>query len=216
MEYDKYDETIAEWYEKVVEAGYHTQQTYINDLISIIPKRSSILEIGCGTGLISIPLARAGMQIEGLDKSQEMLKKLSTKTPHIEIYNVDIRNFTPSKHYDYILSCNGIFQIKGRELDSYLLEEEEVIGCLQRYSAMSKNGILINKGEEKNDVALALKEKEFRHWELRNKDFVISIHALYGDSLEGVKKHIKRRYPLERIVSQVKQTRDFERFILFK
>lgn len=41
---------------------------------------SSILELGCGTGKISIPLAEAGFEVVGLDLSAAMLKEARRKT----------------------------------------------------------------------------------------------------------------------------------------
>jgi len=41
-----------------------------------------VLELGCGTGRVSIPLARAGLDVVGLDLSQAMLDISSTKLQH--------------------------------------------------------------------------------------------------------------------------------------
>ncbi len=40
---------------------------------------SSVLELGCGTGRVLIPLARAGFEVWGIDNSEPMLKILSRK-----------------------------------------------------------------------------------------------------------------------------------------
>ena len=42
-----------------------------------------ILELGCGTGRITIPLLQNGYDISGLDSSKSMMQVLQRKTSHI-------------------------------------------------------------------------------------------------------------------------------------
>src|SRR5258708_3694425 len=42
-----------------------------------------VLELGCGTGRISIPLARAGVTIVGIDRSEPMLARAAARTVKI-------------------------------------------------------------------------------------------------------------------------------------
>lgn len=55
--------TRAEWGEKTVAA-----------LIEMLPERAHVLDVGCGYGRISLPLARAGYVIEGLDLSPNLIE----------------------------------------------------------------------------------------------------------------------------------------------
>src|SRR3954463_11420856 len=41
--------------------------------------RGPVLELGCGTGRISIPLARAGVQLVGIDRSDQMLARAARR-----------------------------------------------------------------------------------------------------------------------------------------
>ena len=41
--------------------------------------RGPVLELGCGNGRVTLPIARAGVEIHGLDQSQEMLLDLRRK-----------------------------------------------------------------------------------------------------------------------------------------
>lgn len=201
--YDQYDKTIAEWYDRVVSSGYHNQSHYIDELLHIIPEGSSALELGCGTGEIMIPLIKKGRMIEGIDKSSDMLAKLHLGITHVVTYPIDARNFTPKAKYDYVFSCNGVFSIKSDELESYLLEEEEVRDCLKRYITISRNGLLISKGTDKNSLKLALNGEEFVHREIREGDIMVMIHFLFKNSnLIGERTHVKRRYRLEKILGK--------------
>src|SRR5262249_21004863 len=41
--------------------------------------RGPVLELGCGTGRISLPLARAGVRLVGVDRSAQMLARASRR-----------------------------------------------------------------------------------------------------------------------------------------
>jgi SAM-dependent methyltransferase len=43
--------------------------------------RGPVLELGCGTGRVSIPLARAGVNLVGIDRSEPMLARARARTP---------------------------------------------------------------------------------------------------------------------------------------
>ncbi len=66
MNYDQ----IARFYDLI-----HAQLTGDIELVLSLASggSSNILELGCGTGRITIPLARAGHRIDGIDQSKEML-----------------------------------------------------------------------------------------------------------------------------------------------
>jgi SAM-dependent methyltransferase len=58
-----------------------------------------ILEVGCGTGRVTIPLARTGREVHGLDASPAMLRILGEKLAAqpqlaVRLHQGDMRNFT--------------------------------------------------------------------------------------------------------------------------
>src|SRR3954451_23181817 len=73
--------------------------------------RTLVLEIGCGTGRVMIPLAEAGVLIVGLDRSSAMLeiarRKLSNLPSelrnNIRLIESDARNFALGECFDLIL-----------------------------------------------------------------------------------------------------------------
>jgi len=77
-----------------------------------------ILELGCGTGRVLIPLAREGSQITGMDLSEPMLarcrEKLAAETPETrnraELKKGDIRNFNLGKEFELITAPFRVFQ----------------------------------------------------------------------------------------------------------
>ena len=73
-------DTIAHYYDVI-----HADLTEDIKLLLRVadPVRGRVLELGCGTGRIMIPLARAGYDITGVDNSVEMLaigRKIWLKT----------------------------------------------------------------------------------------------------------------------------------------
>ena len=80
----------------------------VKDLIDVpfyvdVAKRigGPVLEIGCGTGRVLLPIARAGITIHGVDSSLSMLDILHEKVEReppdvrdrIRTHNGDMRNF---------------------------------------------------------------------------------------------------------------------------
>jgi len=69
-----------------------------------------VLEIGCGTGRVLLPTARAGITIHGLDSSLAMLgilrQKIDREPPdvreRIRTHNGDMRNFRLEKKYPLV------------------------------------------------------------------------------------------------------------------
>ncbi len=72
-----------------------------------------VLELCCGTGRLTIPLAQTGVHIEGLDISSSMLdnakRKAKEKNLNINFYNQDMINFSlPHKYSLIILPFNSM------------------------------------------------------------------------------------------------------------
>jgi len=71
---------------------YDTKETYLNSFEQgkLIPllgnvKGLKILDVGAGTGRLSIPLAKAGASVTALDVSEEMSRKIKNKNKKIKI-----------------------------------------------------------------------------------------------------------------------------------
>lgn len=50
-------------------------QNSLNIILKNIPQNSSVLEVGCGTGMYCIELAKRGYKVKGFDYSEKMIKK---------------------------------------------------------------------------------------------------------------------------------------------
>lgn len=84
-----------------------------------------VLELGCGTGRIAVPVARAGARIVGIDRSEEMLARARKRIMRarlggrLALVRGDIRDlpFTARTKFSAVLAAYGILQSLTRERD---------------------------------------------------------------------------------------------------
>ncbi|MFL5541127.1 MAG: class I SAM-dependent methyltransferase [Longimicrobiaceae bacterium] len=78
----------------------------------------SVLELGCGTGRILLPIARAGRAVAGLDGSAEMLARLREKLRgepeevrrRVTLHQGDVRGFDLGARFDLVIAPFRIIQ----------------------------------------------------------------------------------------------------------
>jgi SAM-dependent methyltransferase len=96
-----------------------------------------VLELGCGTGRISIPLARAGVSLVGIDRSEAMLSRARQRiqrgrlTSRARLIRGDIRALPfPSSTFPLVMAPYGVLQslLRERDLAAAL---DAVLGVLQ-------------------------------------------------------------------------------------
>jgi SAM-dependent methyltransferase len=83
-----------------------------------------VLELGCGTGRISIPLARAGVSVVGIDRSEAMLARARERirrgrlAARVRLTRGDIRALPfPSSTFPLVMAPYGVLQSLLRERD---------------------------------------------------------------------------------------------------
>jgi SAM-dependent methyltransferase len=83
-----------------------------------------VLELGCGTGRITVPVARAGVHITGVDRSMPMLARASRKlrrtalTAAAHLVRGDIRHLPFRRgRFPLVMAPYGILQSLTREAD---------------------------------------------------------------------------------------------------
>lgn len=103
------------------EKPYSKEVDYINELIKkySIRKVSTILDVGCGTGIHASYLLKKGFNVTGIDFSSEMIKIARKKEKYqLQFIEGDIRNITLRKKFDVILSLFHVisYQISNTDL----------------------------------------------------------------------------------------------------
>lgn len=81
------------------------------------PVRGAILELGCGTGRVALPLARHGSRIVGIDRSESMLRRARMRAQRmalqsrVQLIRGDIRHLPfPEKTFPLVMAPYGILQ----------------------------------------------------------------------------------------------------------
>jgi SAM-dependent methyltransferase len=103
--------------------------------------RGYVLELGCGTGRVSLPLARAGVRLVGIDRSTSMLERASARAATLPdrrrrrrwppaLIRGDIRSlpFRPAQ-FAMVLAPYGILQslLRDRDLKATLRDVARVL-----------------------------------------------------------------------------------------
>ena len=91
-----------------------------------------VLDLGCGTGRLAIPLARLGKEVTGLDRSAAMLAHAETKAGPLSIRWVagDFRLYDLGCQFDLIIACGHAFQALLTEADQLTF-----LRCARRHLA---------------------------------------------------------------------------------
>jgi SAM-dependent methyltransferase len=107
-DYDDVDE-IGELYDHVpLYEKRRDVDFYVDEALTI---DGNVLELGCGTGRVLLPMARAGKQITGIDNSARMLarcrERLAEETPEVrsrvELVQADMRTFDLHGRFSTVL-----------------------------------------------------------------------------------------------------------------
>ena len=116
-------------------ARYYDQQDFpfddIDFYISQIPSpQANILELGCGTGRVLIPLSQHCRYIHGVDLSPSMLQvccenmaKANLSPEKARVEQGDIANLDLGIKFDLITAPFRVFQ--------NLIEDEQILGCFE-------------------------------------------------------------------------------------
>lgn len=91
-----------------------------------------VLELGCGTGRLTIPLAREGFAMTGLDITPAMLARAREKSRGlpIEWVEADARAFHLSRHFPLIFESGATFQHMHLRAD-----QEALLACVRAHLA---------------------------------------------------------------------------------
>ena len=77
-----------------------------------------VLELGCGTGRIAVPLAKIGVDLVGVDRSEPMLSRLRRRLRRANVARADIRAlpFTRAR-FSMVIAPYGVLQSLTSERD---------------------------------------------------------------------------------------------------
>ena len=162
-----------------------------------------VLELACGTGRVSIPLAKGGFKVTGIDISDSMLaeakKKSLQENVAVEWIKVDIRDFDLGKKFPLIIfPANTICFLY--ELD----ELEACLSCVKRH--LRPNGrFIIDVFNPRLDILLRDPEKRYPHSEYPDPDTQVTIKVMENNIYDSASQvnSIKLFYKLPRKAEEI-------------
>ncbi len=128
------------------------------DFFLSLTETGSVLELGCGTGRLTIQLAQKGLKVVGLDASQPMLT-LASKKSHglpIEWVHGDVRHFQLPQTFDLILMAGNTFQALLTEADQL-----QMLECVRRHLKPTGLFVFNTRNPRESDHHTS---HEFEYW----------------------------------------------------
>ena len=110
-----HDKFASDYDSQVKEYNSYGHEALFGMCYEYIKPGDSLLDLGIGTGLISVLFAKAGLNISGLDGSIEMLKECRKKGFAKEIKQYDVQD-VPLPYSNNVFShivCCGVFHFFG-------------------------------------------------------------------------------------------------------
>ena len=141
--------TRPEWDKKIV-----------GSLLEMLPKHGRVLDVGCGYGRVTLPLARAGYALHGLDLSPGMIEAARDAADAKGLcVGLTIASMTSlpyaSDSFDAVLCLWSAF-------NELLDEDEQVRTIAEMWRVLDGGGFAIVEGPPYGDPSAAEKESETR------------------------------------------------------
>jgi predicted TPR repeat methyltransferase len=136
-----HDQYAAEYDDSVCKYGSYAAEILFGLSYEYVEAQERLLDVGIGTGLSSVPFAKAGLEIFGLEGSAAMLEICRTKGFARELKLWDVRYMPwpyPDDSFDHVLAC-GLFHFLG-ELAPFFAEAGRLlrIGGAFAFSVMHR------------------------------------------------------------------------------
>jgi SAM-dependent methyltransferase len=98
---------VAELYDRV-RPGY--PDAALNDLLENVPTSARILEIGCGTGQLTVPIARRGYEITAVELGGDLARVARRNLApyaNARVLQADFETWTPPAPFDLVVAATS-------------------------------------------------------------------------------------------------------------
>ena len=120
-------------YDKIAKeynAGYSlkSELKFLTEFLKLIPKKSRMLEAGCGDGRTTEFFYKKGCEIIGIDLSKNMLKIARKNFPKIKFKKMDMRKLKfKNGYFDAVIVPYSLFHITKKEVPKTIREFYRVL-----------------------------------------------------------------------------------------
>lgn len=142
-------------------AEIYSQYEKIENYMSILDKFISslsgneVIDIGCGNGVITKYFSEKGLNVKGLDFSENLLQIAKINYPGIEFINCDLYEWKSDEKFDGIFSKDMLFHIPQNELVKVLkilmsnLKENGILFVVMDIPKVAGEQILVESLDER-------------------------------------------------------------------
>ena len=137
-----YDATVKEYSSN--EFDNPAMEKHYKKFLSLIPKNSKILDVGCGPGQAAKRFANKGHDVLGIDLSKNMINSAKKKVKNAKFKIMDVEKLNLNEKYDAIWAAFVLVHI----------ERKKHAKIIAKFSKMLKPkgviflGMLVGKGEK--------------------------------------------------------------------
>ncbi|MFX1283010.1 MAG: class I SAM-dependent methyltransferase [Promethearchaeota archaeon] len=164
----KTEDPIVKYYDETVgTSGRYEMEWYLTKAHSF---GDPILDIACGTGRMSILLAKEGHDVVAFDRSEGMLTRFHEKLSRepieiknrVQIFQQNMDNFSFKEKFNTIICVDSFF---------HNLSEQEALKCLKCVSQhlTSQGRFLFNVPNPNQEFLQKCLESQGKIWNIRNK-----------------------------------------------
>lgn len=121
--------------------------------IGLLPKKSTILDVGCAAGRDSAKLVNAGFNVVGIDLVEEFIKLARKRVPRGKFFVMDLVDLKiPKNYFDGVWACAVLLHI----------EKKDVLKVLKSIFQVLKDGGLLNISVKRGKDSKVLVDKLFQ------------------------------------------------------
>lgn len=194
----KVQDTYNQIASKYADEYFHDMSdvSLLDAFLSYLPKKSFIVDVGCGPGNNTKYMMDAGYKVEGIDFSDAMIKVAEQKVPDASFKIMDMRDMLyKDKSVDGLVALYSLIHIHSKEIPT----------TLQEFNRVLKTGgyvfIIVQKGKSDQTLPepLLKSEKTFVNFfsqerladSLTNSGFtMVTMDELPLQDAEGLSDHI--------------------------
>lgn len=162
---DYYNKNVDNYCKQTISVDFATTQ---NEFLNMLPKKSLILDFGCGSGRDSLAFLKQGYNVEAIDGSEKMCK-IASQITRINVRKMLFQELNEHEKYDGIWACSSILHLTRKELRLVMnkmrdaLKQDGIVYTSFKYGSF--------EGERNGRYFLDFKEDSF-------ENFIIDIKEL--------------------------------------